>query len=171
MNLLEANDALRNMVVICDTREQDTPLLRARLAEIGCPIERAKLDAGDYGCKVPLPSGEWIYPPVAIERKMSLDEIANCFCQGRKRFEREFKRAMDAGTRVYLLVEGASWEAIYAGFYRSKMSAASFSASMLAFIARYNLVPVFCSPKSSGKLIHDILYREALKHLEGMCDE
>jgi ERCC4-type nuclease len=156
------------MVCLVDTREQDTPRLRARLRQIGCPWEREKLDFGDYSVrcnKVDLSN------IIAIERKMSLDELCNCYCTGRRRFEREFERAKAAGAKTYLLVENATWENAYAGKYRSRMSPESFTASLLAWLARYDCKPIFCKAETSGRIIHDILYRELKQALEGLPDE
>ena len=96
-----------------------------------------------------------------VERKMSLDELCMCFGRERDRFCREFERIAANGAKPYMLVEGASWELIYAGKYRSQLSPAALSASILAWSARYNCCTLFCKAETSGRLIHDILYREA----------
>ena len=168
MNPFDLTDSLDGMVCLVDTREQDTPRLRARLRQIGYQYDREKLDVGDYSAKFPLPSGEWytLKDKVCIERKMNLDELCHCFCQDRERFEREFERAKKTGTRLYLLVESATWESAYAGKYRSKMRAEAFVASILAYLARYNCIVVFCKPETTGKLIRDILYREGKERLQ-----
>jgi len=171
MTTPEILTALEGMVCLVDTREQDTPRLRRRLKELGVPTEREKLDAGDYSAKFPLPGGAWYRLPVAVERKMSLDELAACYCTGRGRFTREFERAQAAGVKLYLLVEGASWESLYSGSYRSEMSPQSFVASLLAWLTRYNCQVLFCEPRTTGRLIHDALYREGKEALERMVDE
>lgn len=163
--------ALDGMVCLVDSREQVTPRLQRRLKDIGVPHERQKLNVGDYSAKFPLPDGEWKTVNVAVERKMSLDELANCYCSGRGRFQREFERAQKAGTKLYLLVENATWENLYAGRYRSHMKPQSFVASLLAWLARYNCQVIFCKPETTGKLIHDTLYREGKEMLERMVDE
>ena len=152
---------------LVDTREQDTPLFRKRMETLGVPYERQKLDFGDYSVKCDALS---LSSAVAVERKMHLDELCNCFCKDRKRFEREFERAARAGAKVYLLIENASWEAAYNGAYRSKMAPASLVASMQAWLARYDCQLIMCKKETSGKLIHDILYRELKEHLEAMDD-
>ena len=48
MDNFEISEALDNLTVLVDTREQDTPRLRKRLADIGYPYKRQKLDFGDY---------------------------------------------------------------------------------------------------------------------------
>lgn len=168
MHPVEVKSALESMVCLVDTREQDTPRLRARLREMGCPWERKKLEFGDYSVKC---DSMDLSTSIAIERKMNLDELCNCYCRERKRFEREFERARQAGAKVYLLVEDGSWEDAYSGKYRSRMSPESLVASIQAWLARYNCQVIFCQPKTTGRLIHDILYRELKERLEGLPDE
>lgn len=160
--------SLDSMVILVDTREQDTPSLHRRLEFAGCPWERKKLDFGDYSAKCRLPDGEWLdlSPRVAVERKMSFDELCACFCRGRGRFTREFERAKAAGAAVYLLIENASWENALAGKYRSKMNPKSFVASITAWLARYRCQVIFCKAETTGVLIHEILYRELKEVLE-----
>lgn len=163
MHPVEVKSALESMVCLVDTREQDTPRLRARLKEIGCPWERKKLNFGDYSVKCDAID---LSETIAVERKMDLDELCNCYCKERKRFEREFERAKRAGAKVYLLIEDGSWEDAYIGKYRSRMSPESLVASIQAWIARYNCQVIFCRQHTTGKLIHDILYRELKEALE-----
>ncbi len=159
-------------MVLVDTREQDTPRLRARLKDMGCSHERQKLNFGDYSAKFPLPNGEWLNlsDKVVIERKMSLDELCNCYCKERARFEREFLRAKNSEAKIYLLVENATWEKAYNGDYRSKMGSGALIASLCAWLARYNCQLIMCKPETSGKLIRDLLYREGKERLEVISD-
>ena len=168
MTPFEIEAALKGMVVICDTREQNTPRLRARLETLGCRYERSKLEFGDYSAKFPLSDGTWLdlTNKVSIERKMNLDELCACYCGGRRRFTEEFERAKKIGAKTYILIENSSWESAYNGRYRSRMSASSFTASLLAWLARYNCQLIMCKAETSGKLIHDILYREGKERLE-----
>lgn len=164
----EVREALDSMVVLVDTREQDTDTSRARLALLGRPYERVKLDVGDYACSYLEPStGERRTLPVAVERKMSADELCLCFGKERKRFEREFERAKAQGWRMHLLVENVSWEQLYAGRYRSLLSVKALVASMLAWSIRYDIRIWTCRNETSGRLISDILYRELKEELEG----
>ena len=135
---------------------------------MGVPHERHKLNFGDYSVKCDCLS---LADLVVIERKMSIDELCNCYCKERSRFEREFERAKAANAKVYLLIEGATWEDMYGGKYRSKMKPESLVASVLAWLARYNCQLIFCQPQTTGLLIRDILYREMKYHLEALLDE
>jgi ERCC4-type nuclease len=168
MTPFEVRNALEGMVVLCDTREQNTPRLRARLRQIGVPVEREKLDFGDYSAKFPLPAGGWfsLADKVAIERKMDIDELAHCFCQGRRRFAAEFQRAKDAKAKMYLIVEDANFEKAYAGHYRTNIKPAALLASIFAWLARYECQLLFCRTLTTGAMIRDILYREGKERLE-----
>jgi ERCC4-type nuclease len=168
MHPVEIKRQLDSLVCLVDTREQDTIRARRRIESIGLPVERVALNFGDYSarCGAIDLSGK-----VVIERKMDLTELCGCYCQSRKRFEREFLRAKDADAKIYLLIENASWEKAYSGLYRSKMRPESLVASITAWLARYRCQLIFCREETSGKLIHDILYREMKQALEGLPDE
>ena len=164
MHPIDVDASLKSMVCLVDTREQDTPAFRERISHFD-QWERHKLDAGDYSAKFLLPDSSWFFLPVAIERKYAIDELCMCYCQQRGRFEREFKRALEAYSKLYLLVEGGSWENVYSGKYRSQMNPKSLVGSILAWLARYNCQLMFCKKETSGQLIKDILYREGKEAL------
>ncbi len=168
MTPFDVKRSLNSLTILVDTREQDTPALRKRLEATGYPYERRKLDFGDYSARCTLPDGRVLdlSDKVCVERKMSFDELCTCFCKGRERFVREFERAANAGAKIYLLVEGASWEDAFAGKYRSKMDPKAFIASLTAWLARYNCQLLFCKSDTSGRLIREILYRETKERLE-----
>ena len=172
MTRYDVDSALRNMQIVADTREQDTPAFRNRFAGSGLPIVRNKLDFGDYTAVTTI--GDKVYSlenAAVVERKMSLDELALCFGKERARFQREFERSSAAGARVYLLVENAPWENLLNGKYRSKLNPDSYFASLLAWSVRYNLVPIFCKAETSGKVIAGILRYELRERLSKMVDE
>lgn len=172
MEPLEVKACLESMMILTDTREQPSKRAEQRYKSFSCPYERRKLEFGDYTYNFKLPGGEWffsedkVFPDVYVERKMNLDELAMCFTHDRKRFEAEFQRAKDAGARGYLLVENSNFENLYAGRYRSGFAAKAFTASVWAWVARYQLIPVFCKEETSGKIIRDILFRELKERLE-----
>lgn len=169
MTPFELRAALESMTLIVDTREQPTKRLDKRLEICGLPHERRKLDVGDYSCVCQLPDGNELdfSKHVVVERKMNLDELCQCFGRGRKRFEREFERARESRTKIYLLVEGGNWEKAYNGKYRSLMKPQALIASIDAYRARYGMQLDFCKEETTGKVIHDILYRELKEYLEG----
>ena len=176
MDLFEQDAMLQSMMILVDTREQNTDRARRRYATFGVPYERATLSYGDYTYNAKLPNGQWLYAPgqvvsapIVIERKMSLDELAMCFTKDRDRFEREFQRAKANNARVFLLIENATWENLLNGRYRSRFNKAAFLASLAAWIIRYDLQLIFCKEETSGRLIREFLYRD-LKERIGRGD-
>ena len=161
MHPAEVESCLETMVLLSDTREKPTDRYRARIRQIGLPVERVALNVGDYSAKMQLPDGSWFQLPISLERKMDATELAMCYCQERDRFEREFQRAIEAGTSLYLIVEDTTWQSIYAGEYRSRMRPKSLVASILTWLARYHCQLILCAPSVTGWLIRDILYYEA----------
>ena len=168
MTPFELQKTLESLTLLLDTREQETASLKRRLKDIGLPCKRQKLDFGDYSCELTMPDGSVVGfdKAFSIERKMNIDELATCFTSQRKRFTAEFERAKEAGAKIYLLVENASFEKIIAEKYRSKVSNNALLASIFAFLARYNCQIVFCKPETSGRVIKEILYREAKEYLQ-----
>ena len=167
MDHFEQEAMLQSMIILVDTREQDTERARRRYATFGVPYERATLCYGDYCYNAQLPDGKWLFDPeqlieapIVFERKMNLDELAQCFTKGRDRFEREFQRAKANNARVFLLIENATWENLINGKYRSRFNQVAFLASLSAWIIRYNLQLVFCKEETSGRLIKEFLYRD-----------
>lgn len=166
----EVEKILDTITILYDTREQPTERLRRRLEDMSCISERIKLDFGDYSCKCTLPDGNCLdfSHRAVIERKMDIDELCTCFGKERKRFENEFDKAGRKGCKVYLIVEDATWEKILNGKYRSMMNPLSLTASIAAWMPRYNMVPIFCKPETTGRMIKEILYRELKEYLMGV---
>ncbi len=173
MDVFEIEDCLKSMTILVDNREQPSERAQKRYNTFSVPYNRQTLNYGDYTYNFTLPNGKLLYEPntsvkghCVIERKMDLVELSNCFCQQRKRFEKEFQRAKDEGATVYLLVEDASWENLINGKYKTKFNPASYFASITAWMARYDIKVIFCKAETSGKLINEILYRELKERLE-----
>ena len=173
MEIFDQKEVLKSFSVIADTREQPTDKSRRRYASMGVPVERATLDFGDYTWNAVLPDGRPIYdtenriqPTITIERKESLDELAQCFTRSRDRFRREFQRAADHQARIFLIVENASFEKLVNGRYRSRFNPNAFLASVTAYTVRYNMNLLFCKEDTSGRLIKEILYRDLKERLE-----
>ena len=183
MDILEIRDCLESMVVLVDSREHLSRRAEKRYEAFGVPYERRTLDYGDYAYDFTLPSGKRfyggengarVYPDVVVERKMSLDEAASCFATQRERFKREFERARANGARVYLLIENATPEGIINGRYRSRLHPNAFLASLMAWLARYDMRLIMCKSDTSGRMIKEILYRELKERLEDgriKCEE
>ena len=115
MEVFEQKNVLDSMEILIDTREQPSKRAERRYESFGVPYERATLSYGDYCYNAVLPNGEPLYdrnrtltPLCVVERKMNLDELAQCLTRSRERFKREFERAQKQGARIFLVVENAS---------------------------------------------------------------
>lgn len=170
MHQIDIESTLKTMVITVDSREQATEQSKRRYADFGVPWERGKLDFGDYSAVFTLPDGSILdlRYVCCVERKLGLQEVCTCFTHDRPRFTREFERAKAVNAKIYLLIEEASWEKAYNGKYRSQMKPQALVASMLAWLARYDCQIIMCRAETSGRLIHDILYREAKERLTNM---
>lgn len=173
MNHFEIQNCLDSMIILADRREQDTERARERYTRFCVPYKRCTLDYGDYTYNCRLPDGTWLYddsetlkPDVVIERKMDLGELAQCYTWDRIRFQKEFDKAMENHSKVYLLVENATWENLLNGKYRSRYRSEAYIASVTAWMARYGTCVIFCKAESSGRMIKEILYRELKERLE-----
>lgn len=171
MTPIEIERILDSMVILRDTREQNTARARRRYKAFGLPCEKAVLDYGDYTYNAILPSGpifsvnDRIMPLCAVERKMNLDELAGCFTHDRNRFENEMIRCQKNGGRMYLLTENASWELLLLGKYRSRFRPNAFLASLTAWMVRYDLQVIFCKEDTSPALIREVLFRDLKERL------
>lgn len=176
MSPFEIEQCLKSMIVLVDTREQPTKRAERRYMGFNVPYQRQHLNYGDYAYNFILPDGHWLYvmdqdvaisPDVVIERKEDLTELSGNLCQNKARFENEFQRAAEHHAKVYLLVENANMENLYNGRYRTNFHPNAYSASLWAVVARNNIHgPIFCKEETSGRVIHDILYRELKARLE-----
>lgn len=166
----EVKKILNSMIVLYDTREQETEALKRRLEGLNCPSERHKLDFGDYSLAYIDLDGNKVYMDnkVAIERKMSLDELCSCFTASRERFEREFIRAKEAGAKIHLLIEDANYEKMFNGGYKSRLNPDSLIASWLAWANRYDIQLHFCKKETTPRLIYKILYYHLKTYLESI---
>ena len=179
MTHFEEVQVLNSMEILVDTREQDTAKAEQRYKSFGVSYSRTTLAYGDYTANFTLLDGSQLYdtsntisPICVVERKMNLDELAQCFTSGRERFEREFEKAIANNCFIHLICEDGSWEKIEGHKYRSKFPPKAFLASLTAWQRRYNIHVHFCSSLESGKLIREFLYRDMKERIEkGEFDE
>jgi len=158
----ELKKELAGLTVIVDTREQVNGHVTGFFDKKKTPYKVRKLDAGDYSAML---GDLTLERDVAIERKHSLDEICGNFTVERERFEREMWRAKAYGTKLFLIIENATWSDIFLGNYRSKLDPKSLTASLLSWQVKYNLTVLFCKPEETGRIITGILYYFAREKL------
>lgn len=75
-------------------------------------------------------------------------------------------RAKANGTKLFLIVENASWTDILLHNYRSDFKPQSFLATLLSWQVKFNVTILFCKPGETAQILYGILYywvRERLK--------
>lgn len=178
----EINKLLKeNFKILYDTREQVNDHILAYFDKQKLPYKRQKIDEGDYTAVITarpeMGITRDIYFPVGVERKNSVDELANNL--GEKtdtrddiRLERELIRAKMKGVKIFLVVEDPNGlENIIKGNYRSLYKPKAFMGRLTALQNRYIQNTVFTAPKDTGYHIYRLLYyavRDFLK--EGEID-
>ena len=174
MTHFEEMQILDSMEILVDTREQRTPKAEQRYNSFGVPYSRATLAYGNYTANFILLDGKMlhdisntVHPFCMVERKMSLDELAQCFTHSRERFEREFQKAVNNNCFIHLICENGSFEKIEGHKYNSKFPPKAFLASITAWQRRYNIHFHFCSSLETGHLIKEFLYRDMKERIEG----
>lgn len=175
----ELEQMLDSIVVLVDTREQPGKRFDQRTQSFGFPFVRHKLDQGDYSYKWTDLDGveHMMDSKIVIERKMSLNELASNFGKNRDRFTREFERAKELGTKVYLIVEDDGWEDAYNGTYgkdpdhRSRLSPNSMIGSINAWENRYDMRIRLCKHSRTGRMIRDIFYYHLKEILQSEVED
>ena len=159
-----------NYVLIVDSREHITDRLKERIAGTGyLHCQRRKLSVGDYMLVVHDDNRAMgVTIPVSIERKQTLDELCKSLGCERKRFMAEMERGRNENIRMYLLIEDASWEDIYGGRYRSKMTVNSLVGSLRMLERKYAVTIVFCRREDCGRTIREIFDQEVTRFF-GIC--
>lgn len=166
-----------NLVILCDTREQVNQHILDFFDKNKINYKRRVIKEGDYTAIITKRPEMGILRDlhfnVAIERKNSIDELASNFSQKKDdkdddiRIEREFKRAREKKTQMYLLIEDKNGrENIVSGKYRSQYKPQSFMAQLTSMEVNYLRSVIYTDKINSGWEIHRILkysLMEALK--------
>lgn len=148
------------MVIQEDTRQQagKHDLKHAYFAESGVELIRCKLPFGDYA---PV-------PPVSIDTKNSMDEIASNICgQEHKRFINECKNAKAAGCSLIILVENTAgitdlsevhrWINPRSVYSTKCVQGPRLQKAMETISERYGVRFMFCEPQEAGRIIKELL--------------
>lgn len=148
------------MIIQEDTRQKtDKHNLKHKWFESsGVKVVRSKLPFGDYA---PV-------PPVSIDTKENMDEIAGNICgKEHRRFINECKAAQDAGCQLFILVENTvgiadvtqvhKWVNPRVIYSPRCVQGPRLQKAMETISERYGTIFLFCTPEQSGELITGIL--------------
>lgn len=175
----EINKLLKeNFMIIYDTREQVNQHILDYMDKKKIPYRKQKIDEGDYTAIITARPDMGIYRDlyfnVAVERKNSVDELANNL--GEKtdtrddvRLVRELQRAKTKGIKMFLIIEDKNgMENIIKGKYRSQYQPKAFLGRLTSIQDQYLNDTIFTSSDNTGFEIYRKLYysvRNFLKEL------
>ena len=148
------------MVIQEDTRQKADKhnIKHDSFADLSVELVRCKLPFGDYA---PI-------PPVSIDTKENMDEIANNICgKEHKRFINECKAAKAAGCQLIILVENQlgiedlsqvhTWQNPRVIYSPNCVQGDRLQKAMQTISERYGVRFEFCNPYDSAKKIIEIL--------------
>ena len=140
------------MKIIRDTREQDG----FTFTGYDCELVPGSLSTGDYSIL-------HLEHQIAIERK-SLSDLLGSLTSGRERFTRELERGR--GMSVFAVAVEADWLDLVEGRYRSRMTPAAATASVLSLSMRTRVPFYFCGSREQAEAVTFNLLRLYLQGAE-----
>jgi len=158
----ETKALLKNLTMLVDTREQKNQHIIKYFTDKGIPYKVQKLDYGDYSAFIPknvelgVLRDIYLSDNINVERKANLDELAQNLTHGRTQIENEFLRSK--GSKLYLMVEDATWQDIQLKKYRADYSPTAYMGTLRAFEARYDIRINFTLSANSGSFIYSVLF-------------
>lgn len=152
-------------LILIDTREKKDAITNiiTFFQTCGYDYERSKLYFGDYM--------EYSNPLLVIDRKQSIQELAQCCTSDHERFRRELERVKKVGAHLVILVEQDRYkdrdEWIQVSSIEDLMRWSSPHTQvrgekvyrvLASWTAKYPISVRFCSKKDTGREITGILY-------------
>lgn len=154
-----------NLVMLVDTREKVNQHLTDYYDSKGIRWKSKKLCHGDYSAilekdiDLGIAKDITFENSIVVERKNSLNELSANLTTGRKQFDNELMRSKQAGTKIVLMVEGASYDDIVHHRYPTQLNPMSYIASLRSFQAKYsNLHLEFTSKALAGNSTYYLVY-------------
>ena len=156
-------------LLLIDTREKPKAIqgITKTIDRAGIEHERTKLLFGDYM--------DWNKPGIVVDRKQSIQELAQNCSRDHVRFRAELERAKKAGARLVILVEqnrykdGDEWrhvediaDLMYWTSPHTTIRGEKVYRVLRGWMAKYDIDVQFCDKRSTGKRILEIIYDERL---------
>lgn len=153
----EIKEIKNNFVILHDTREQKNEHILQYFDDKKKKHIQTTIKTGDYSAKITaIPEigiARDIYIPAVIEKKNSIDELAQSF-KDRTRFESEFIRSQKQNLKIFLLVEDKDgYNKILKHEYRSNYDPKALLGSLKTFESRYNFTTNFINKEVAGNFI------------------
>lgn len=148
------------MTIIEDTRQKagKHDIKHECFQDMGVELVRCKLPFGDYA---PI-------PPISIDTKENIDEIANNICgKEHKRFINGCKAAKAANCKLVILVENTlgishvsqvhRWENPRSVYSPNCVQGPRLQKAMETISERYGVSFLFCDPAQSAEIIRELI--------------
>ncbi|MGX1402386.1 ERCC4-type nuclease [Bradyrhizobium japonicum] len=166
----EITELLKTITILVDTREQKNEHITHYFDGKSINWKVHKQDTGDYSVMLPkneeLDINRDMYFPIAVERKNSVDELAQTIKE-RTRFENELIRSEKL--KFLLMVEDPNgYENLILGKYQSQFEPKALLGSLKAFEARYGFSTVFIPKKTAGNYLYHHFYYYVRNFLKEM---
>lgn len=146
--------------IIVDTREKDNHIQDA-LQKYNIKYIRQKVDYGDYSAMIKKCDeygiNEDIVLDVSVERKRSLDELANNLGKENKRFKRELQRCVDNNGNMIIMIEGENYSDIASANYRSKLTPKQYLGILHSIYPKYGVPFIFIDYNDSPLFTYNFL--------------
>lgn len=159
-----------NRLLLIDTREKANAIegIITHLKNEGYEYDRTKLYIGDYQ--------DYNNPSLVIDRKQSIQELAQCCASDHERFRRELDRVKKVGAHLVILVEQNHYKDRDKVFRvdtiedlmcwsspHTQVRGEKVYRVLASWMAKYPISVRFCSKKDTGKEIIRILYGQQEK--------
>lgn len=167
----QIKELIDTIVVVIDSREKLPNHITKAFDKYNVNWEVRKLKSGDYTAYLPENKELNIEridltDVLAIERKMSADEISINLSTKKKRFIKEFDRS---NAKILIVIENDTYSNIATHKYKSKLNPKSFLGLLHSHVDKYNTSFVFVDKHVSALYIYNIFkYRikNILKNLK-----
>lgn len=143
----EIKQALKNMVILVDSREQRNEHILKWFDDKKIKYKVRKNDYGDYSCYIPgdilpgITKDLYFDTEISIERKANIDELANNLkAENRPRLKSEFAHMKLYDIKCHLFIEDINFDDnIRKGNYRSCYNGKALNGSIEGLLAQYNI--------------------------------
>lgn len=150
---------LDNIVILVDTREQNNKHITDWFDKNNIKWESKKLHTGDYNFKITkndsLCRDVYFTDMVIIERKGSIDELAENITDKSGRFLRELGRFINVDN-CNLIIENDTLDDIFYGNFNSKINKTALMRTMLTLRQRHNFHVDFISKDNIAEYIYEL---------------
>lgn len=153
----ELRDLLSSMTIIIDTREKSNNHIIEWFDNKDIKHIKQSLPHGDYSFLLPkneqlgINRDMYFYNDITIEKKNSIDELAQNFSADRDRISDELLR--HKGDMI-IMIEESNYGDILNQNYKSKYSVQSFVGTLHSFSLRYNTPFIFIPKDNAAQFIY-----------------